>query len=119
LVGDDLAVARILILEPQPEIRDLVARVVTRLGHDAVETAESPSEIDAVVVEPESMRGLAVAQQFRLLDPDLPIVCTSIAPQTPATRELGPVAYLVKPFALDALQGVLEQALATPSVRGA
>ena len=110
-------VGRILILEPEPEIRELLMHVAARLGHDAVtNAAELHGDIDAVVLEPQSSRGLARAEQIRRRFPDVPIVCTSILPPSRATRELRPVAHLVKPFALDELERVLARALDAASV---
>ena len=108
---------RILILEPQPEIRDLVAHVVTRLGHVALtQVADQYDDIDAIVLEPESLHGLAVAHQLHARFPELPIVCESIAPPGPKTSDLNPAAYLLKPFGLDELELVLMSALAAASV---
>ena len=45
------AVGRILILEPQPEIRELVGHVARRLGHETVtEVPARLDSIDAVVI---------------------------------------------------------------------
>jgi CheY-like chemotaxis protein len=109
-------VGRILILEPQPEIRELVRRVAARLGHETVlEIPSEQPEIDAVVVEPESYRALTVAQQLRESSQELPIICASIAPPNDRTRKLRPVAHLQKPFTLGELQRVLAAAV-SPSV---
>lgn len=103
---------RILILEPQPEIRQLVGRVAGRLGHQPLtEIPTSLHGVDAVVLEPESLRGLAVAQELRDRSPGLPIICASIAPPSAKTRELGPLAYLLKPFTLQELEHALSSAL--------
>ena len=107
--------ARILILEPQPEIRELVAHVVTRLGHVALTQPPDHDDIDAIVLEPESLHGLALAHQLHARFPELPIVCESIAPPGPRTSDLNPAAYLLKPFGLDELERVLVDALAAAS----
>lgn len=114
------SVGCILILEPQPEIRELVRRVAARLGHEAVtEVPLQQPEIDAVVVEPEGYRGLTLAQQLRDRSSDLPIICTSIAPPNDRTRDLHPVAHLQKPFTLEELQRVLSDAVPAASVDAA
>jgi len=117
------SVGCILILEPQPDIRELVRRVAVRLGHEAVmhvpsQDLEDP-EIDAVVVEPEGYRALTLAQQLRDRSPDLPIICASIAPPNDRTRELRPVAHLQKPFTLEELQRALAAAVQAPSAGAA
>lgn len=103
---------RILVLEPEPEIRELVERVAGRLGHEAVtEESLDGQRIDAIVVEPEGGRGLELARQLRTSAPDVPVICTSIAPPTPATRALEPRAHLIKPYALRDLSEALSSVL--------
>jgi CheY-like chemotaxis protein len=109
-------VGRVLILEPQSEIRQLVGRVAGRLGHEALTEPPAPLHgIDAIVLEPESLRGLTVAQELRERSPELPIICASIAAPSAKTRALGPVAYLLKPFTLQDLERALSSALPTQS----
>ena len=46
--------ARIFILEPEPELRELLARVVERLGHEPIQFVESTADVrpgDVVMVE--------------------------------------------------------------------
>jgi DNA-binding response OmpR family regulator len=106
-------VARILICEPHSEVRGLLAHVAARLGHEPFfpedETGQSfdAGAVDVLVIEPADPRALAAAQILRLKREDVPIVCASIYPPSSHTRRLGPVAYIVKPFAL----GELEQAI--------
>jgi hypothetical protein len=110
------AVGCVLVLEPQPEIRDLVALVARRLGHDAVtEIPAGAAGIDAVVVEPEGLRGLLAAQVLHKRFPDLPIICASIAPPSGKTADLRPLAYLQKPFTLGELERALTRALPASS----
>jgi CheY-like chemotaxis protein len=105
-------VGRILVLEPEPEIRELVCRVAERLGHEVVtEDSVDGLTIDAVVVEPEGGRGLELATRLRTRAPDLPLICTSIAPPSPATRALEPRAHLVKPYTLRDLSQALSSVL--------
>jgi CheY-like chemotaxis protein len=110
-------VGRILILEPQPDIRELVRRVAARLGHQTlIELSPEHPEVDAVVVEPESYRALKVAQELRERSPELPIICASIAPPNDTTRALRPAAHLQKPFTLEELQRVLVAQVPASSV---
>jgi DNA-binding response OmpR family regulator len=109
--------ARILVCEPHSEVRSLLGHVVGRLGHEAVFPGEdggagfSDADVDVLVIEPADPRALAAAQILRLQREDIPIVCASIYPPSPHTRRLGPVAYLVKPFALGELEAALHAAL--------
>ena len=106
--------ATILILEPAQDVRELVASVARRLGHEplffASSMRESPPEVDAVVLEPAWEGGLAVARLLRERDSRLPFVCISIYP----AGELGPDVsamrarrYLLKPFSVAELEEAL------------
>jgi CheY-like chemotaxis protein len=104
-------VARILILEPQPEIRELVERVAERLGLESVTDDVDGVDLDAVVLEPESGQALERATRLRSSSPDLPMICTSIAPPNAATRALCPHAHLIKPYTLRDLSQALASAV--------
>ncbi|MGH3022134.1 MAG: hypothetical protein ACRDNI_00630 [Gaiellaceae bacterium] len=113
--------ARILVFEPNPEVRALLAHVVTRLGHEPVYAEDGPGDFlpddaDVLLIEPADRRALSVAQMLRLRHGGLPIVCTSIFPATPESQELRPVAYLVKPFSLVELERALDEAVGRVSV---
>jgi CheY-like chemotaxis protein len=103
-------VGRILICEPDPEVRELLRHVVERHGHEPVFEPNGTS-IAAVVVEPADVLSVEVAQTARAGDPGLPIVCASIEPPTPSSRSLGPVAHVVKPFTLSEFDSALATAL--------
>jgi DNA-binding response OmpR family regulator len=110
--GDDIRVARILIVEPHPDIRTLFAHVVARVGHEPVllEPGDAcPSDVDAAVIEPGDSHGLACARHLGGLG--RPVVLASIFPAEQETLDLEPVAYFVKPFALVELEQALEAAL--------
>src|SRR4051812_883748 len=106
---------QILILEPQPEVRELWSHVAKRLGHESVEEVPShlkAAPVDLIVLEPEGTRELAIARALHQRFPEIPLVCASIAPPTPELRrELSPNAYLMKPFPLEALEHALANAL--------
>jgi CheY-like chemotaxis protein len=107
---------RILILEPQPEVRELWTHVAERLGHESVtETPRNPAvaPVDAIVLEPDGARGLAIARALHERFPEIPVVCASILPpNSELRRELSPHAYLTKPFPLMVLERALADALA-------
>jgi len=68
------------------------------------------------LLEPASPPHLEQARLARELDPSLPIVCVSMLPEDARFPELGPLAYLSKPFALGELGSTIEAVLASTSV---
>ena len=108
--------ARILVAEPAPEVRRLVAHVVSRLGHEPVVFGEGGEhdheEIDAAVVEPVFSAGVAAVLAIRARDPDLPLVCVSIHPRTTLVDALEAVEFVLKPFRLAELEDAVRSALA-------
>jgi DNA-binding response OmpR family regulator len=62
------------------------------------------------VIEPGDPEGLRVARELRAAG--VPLLFTSIYPAERDVLELEPVAYLVKPFPLYALERALRDALA-------
>ena len=104
--------ARILIYEPHEDIEALLRLVVERLGHEVVSWADDGElvEADVAVIEPGDRRGLRLARELRLQRVSL--LFTSIYPPTPELLALEPVAYLIKPFPLLAVERALEHALA-------
>ncbi|MCA1699592.1 MAG: hypothetical protein LC790_12125 [Actinobacteria bacterium] len=108
--------ARILIIEFSPEVRDLLTTVLGGAGHDTVSytgaRSAPPADVDVLLLEPATAGGLDCARLLRARDPELPIVCFSIEPKSPATAALHPIAYLVKPGPLAELLGAVGRALA-------
>lgn len=107
--------ARVLICEPHDDIAALLELVVRRLGHEPVTHCGGEGEVDAIgidaaVIEPGEPGGFRIAQ--RLAGHGVPVLFTSIFPADHAMLELQPVAYLVKPFPLYALERALVAALA-------
>ena len=110
-VADDESVARGLICEPHPEVRELLCRIVVRLGHDPVLDDAELAPVDAILLEPAHAPSVERAQAFRATNGETPVVCTSIELPDAGSRRLGPVAFLVKPFALPDLEAALKRAL--------
>ena len=104
--------ARVLICEPHPEVRELLCRVVIRLGHDPVLEDAELAPVDAILLEPAHPPSVERAQAFRAANGETPLVCASIELPDAGSRQLGPVAFLVKPFALPDLERALTRALA-------
>ncbi len=106
---------RVLILEPNSEVRELIARVAARLGHEPVlvtslATDDLPS-VDAIVLEPAWAPGLEFARTLREGHPGARVVLESIEPDSEARWEFRPVRFLVKPFGLADLEQALASAL--------
>lgn len=98
-------------VEPHPDIRSLLEIVIERLGHEAVlpdGTQGGIPHVDAAVVDPDGP-GFVIAQRLRARS--IPTVLTSIFPPERGSFDLDPVAYLVKPFPLDALEHSLTAAV--------
>jgi hypothetical protein len=104
-------VARVLICEPHPEVRELLGRIVVRLGHEPLHDDAELSPVDAIVLEPAHAPSVERAAAFRAVDEATPVVCASIDPPHAGSRRLAPIAYLVKPFALPDLEQALCSAL--------
>jgi len=108
-------VARILLEEPHPDVRELLEVVVRRLGHEPTTRSADDLRLDgieAAIVEPAGGDGLELARRLRRLD--VPVVFTSIFPADDEILALEPAAYLVKPFALHQLERALAAALRAP-----
>jgi DNA-binding response OmpR family regulator len=107
-------VARVLLSESDPDVRRLLVLLLERLGHEAfplVQPTEPPPG-DLMLLEPAWPAGLAHARAARAQQPELPIVCVSILPEEASFLELGPLEYLMKPFALTELREAVDRTLA-------
>ena len=102
---------RIVICEPDPEVRALLGHVVARLGREPSAGGDRADDVEAVVVEPADPLSLAHAIALVKASPGLPVVCASIEAPNGKTGSLNPSAYLVKPFALPELERALRDAL--------
>lgn len=106
-------------VEPHPDIRSLIEIVIVRLGHEPVlhdGADDGIPEVDAAVVDPDGT-GLVIAQRLRARS--VPTVFTSIFPPERERLDLEPVAYLVKPFPLYALEHAVTAAVDAASDRSA
>jgi len=102
----------VLICEPHPEVRELLTRIVSRMGHEPVLEDAALCEVEAIVLEPAHAPSVERAQAFRVASHGAALICASIDPPNGGTRRLEPVAYLVKPFAQDKCVAMVERTLA-------
>ena len=110
-----VAMARILLCEADPDVRQLLAAMLNRLGHES--TSIRPGEltlpdVDLLVLEPAAPAYLELARDARRRMPALPVVCVSVLPEEAQFLSLGPLGYLTKPFTLDELRTAVDVALA-------
>jgi len=106
-------VATVLIVDPDPATRSLLELLCRRLGHLVIGPRDwvNGEEPDLVLLEPASRPGVRLARGVRHRFPQLPILCVSIDGPSDESRELEPVAHVMKPFRRNQLELALEQAL--------
>jgi DNA-binding response OmpR family regulator len=115
---------RILVCEPQAEVRELLRHVVERLGHEAVfpqeraGDASSSGAVDIVLLEPADPEARSAAEAVLRRDRRIPAVCASIDPDSRRAVGLRPLAYLVKPFGLSELERALTAAVSSVTAPG-
>jgi CheY-like chemotaxis protein len=105
--------ARVLIVDPEPDLRLLAAEAVTELGHEAVmlEAPIAATEAEVLMIAPcEDMPG--VVRRLREASQGLSVILVSVAAPGEETRALAPTGYLAKPYTLKALHRALDRALA-------
>ena len=88
---------RVLISEPNAEVRRLLELTIARLGYEPVQAphAGRPPAVDAVVLEPGSADSHSLLHRFG--DDVPPVICLSVYPREAGLAPPESVAYLVKP----------------------
>ncbi|HET9927020.1 MAG TPA: sigma-54 dependent transcriptional regulator [Methylomirabilota bacterium] len=122
--------AKILVVDDEPEIRSLLAAVLQSKGYEVVTAADGeaalqqvPRERPAVILMDLTMPrmgGLDALPEIKRLDPEVPvIICTAHADLATAVRamKLGAYDYLTKPFDVELLALTLERALERNQLR--
>ena len=105
-----MAVASILISEADPDVRRLLTVLMKRQGHEPVvldRDAEVPPRADVFLLDPAARRCVDQAWQVRLYHPHVPVVCMGPPPEDAGFLDEGPVAYLEKPFTVEALEAAV------------
>jgi CheY-like chemotaxis protein len=109
--------AQILISESHDDVRRMLERMVTRLGHEPVFVrVPAPAQLrsaDVLLVEPASPTGAVLAQAACIVNPQLPLICASVTGPPSELTELGVefAATLVKPFTAEQLGAAIDRAL--------
>lgn len=103
--------ARIAIIEPVQETRELLERLLRRLGHDVVGPADDLPAADVLVFEAGSTAGVTAARRLRDAHPGIGLVACSAAPVDLTLTGLRPVETLVQPFSPAQLARALRGAL--------
>ena len=113
----------ILIIDDDADVRDLVRLVVEATDVDVVEAATGVEGIAALRANRDRIR-LVLLDYFmpgmdptscarelcRLVDSTMIVVCTAAADPSGRAAEVGLSRWLAKPFALEALEGLVREA---------
>ena len=115
---------RVLVVDDQVEMAEMVADHLCDHGYEALATTSGNEalhllatlRIDALVTDLRmpGLDGLSLLQASRVLDPSRPVVLMTAFSAFDSALEatnLGAYHYLTKPFRLDKLVQILEQAL--------
>jgi DNA-binding NtrC family response regulator len=111
-------VASILVSEVEPDVRRLLTTLVRRLGHEAVVLGPDvvvPPRADLLLVDPIAPLAAEHLRSVRAFAPDLPVLCMNPLPRAVEPVGRGPVFFLPKPFAPEALAAMLARALGCSS----
>jgi DNA-binding NtrC family response regulator len=121
-------VPRILIVEDEAGLADVLLRVLERSGHEVRVAAtglegarryrEQAADLALLDIHMPEMDGLELLVQFRAIAPAMPVIVMSGGTQTRGldlladARLLGAFTTLAKPFSIDELLGAVGRALA-------
>jgi hypothetical protein len=109
-------VARILIVEPHPDVSSLFEVLIQRLGHEPVryqDLAPDLDTIDLAIVEPGDEVGFEAAKAIRARG--VGMVFVSVFPPEAETLAMRPIAHLVKPFGRHSFAHAVQAALSSPA----
>jgi len=107
-----------MISEPHPRVRQMLERLVVRLGHEVVTVQDPPTpaqlrSADVFLVEPAS-RGVSLARTARVANPSVAILCAGVALPPSELTQLQPnlAGFVTKPFKPEQLGAAIQHALA-------
>jgi hypothetical protein len=100
-------IPRVLIAEPNDDVRTLLELTVQRLGYEAVRLQDRTGrgDVDAMLLEPACAIGRSALRRFG--DDAPPVICLSIYPREEGLEPSASVAYLVKPASTAAIGDAL------------
>lgn len=116
----------LLLVEDDPNLRSLVAVILTQLGHEVLQAKDGLEAIEVFRQHLHEIRGVildvvlprldgwAVLDAMREATPELPVIMTSGYDETEAMSGMGeakPDAFLGKPYDLDSLRATLDRVL--------
>ena len=116
--------ARILVVDDEPSIRDILTRRLTQWGHEVVTAAGADAAVESMAAAPADIvfsdvimpvhDGVWLAEQIRQRWPKTVLVAVSGAQEMATVvkmREFGAVDYVSKPVGREMLHQALERAL--------
>jgi DNA-binding NtrC family response regulator len=116
--------AKILVIDDEPSVRSSVEQALKSAGHKVTLVAagseairsfhETPADLVITDIFMPDYDGIQLISYFRKLSPNLPIIAMSGNPKgnmLQVARQLGVVATLEKPFGLEELLKVIDDAL--------
>ncbi len=117
--------ARILVIEDEDAVRQVVVRILTRQGHEVASAEDGEAGIAKVRSQPFDLiftdlimpnkEGLETIREIRKISPGTPIIAMSGywgRPYLEAAGKLGADALLCKPFSPDDAKEVIQRVLA-------
>jgi DNA-binding NtrC family response regulator len=122
---------RILVVDDEPPIREILTRRLTQWGHEVVTAPTADAAIELMAAQPAEIvfcdvimpvhDGVWLAQQIRERWPQTVIVACSGTQEMSTVvkmRQFGAVDFVPKPIGREMLHQALERALATLAARG-
>jgi two-component system, NtrC family, response regulator HydG len=122
--------ARILVVDDEPSVREILTRRLTQWGQDVIEAPDAVAAVEAMSQNPADIvfsdvkmpehDGLWLAKQIREEWPQTVIVAVSGAQDIDVViemRKYGAVDYVAKPIGREMLHQALQRALATLAAR--
>jgi EAL domain-containing protein (putative c-di-GMP-specific phosphodiesterase class I) len=119
--------ARVLVIDDEPMMRKLLARLLQKRGYEVVTAGDGSSQRTREVIERGSfdlvitdlhmpeINGMSVLRLVRERDPDLPVILVTAAPSTESAIgavKLRATAYLTKPIDERCFEAEVQEALA-------
>lgn len=112
---------RVLIVEPDEDVRELLVERCRRLGlepvADGLDDQGQLAELELIVAEPASQEAQEVLAAHEAQQSSTPVVFVSIYPPASGVLKSRAVAYLVLPCSTDEFERALSKALSRGSAR--